>query len=138
MKTCKSFDDLWEKFGSQEEFATDKNILKFTIELNRLFEKIGISKKEFADRIGSSKAYVTRVFKGEANFTIATMTKLVNALEGTVEIHITPKEERNAKWFKVLGNTKKSHVETAKSWHCNNMETIIERPADDYQEALAG
>lgn len=138
MKTCKSFDDLWEEFGSQEEYATDKNILKFAIELGRLFEKRGISKKEFAERIGTSKAYITRVFKGDVNFTIETMTKLVMALDGMIDIHVTPKEEYNVKWFRVLGNDKKGCIIKSIHWNRSNMVTVTASPADDYQEAVAG
>lgn len=138
MRTCKSFDDLWDEFGSQEEFSTDKNILKFAIELGRLFEKRGITKKEFAERIGTSKAYITRVFKGDVNFTIETMTKLVMALDGMIDIHITPKEERNAKWFRVLGNNQKGCLGKAINWNRSNMTTVSANPADDYQEAVAG
>lgn len=140
METCKSFDELWEKSGSPEEYAIDKNIIKFAIELNKLFEKRGVSKKELAVRMKTSKAYITRVFKGDANFTIGTMTKLVEALEGTIDIHVSPKEERNAQWFKVLGKAAECNSKKTRHWNRGSMTTITTATtsADDYQEANAG
>jgi hypothetical protein len=39
MKTQESFDDIWERSASPEEYAADKNILSFIIGLNRLLER---------------------------------------------------------------------------------------------------
>ena len=138
MKTQESFDDIWERSASPEEYAADKNILSFIIGLNRLLERRGLSRREFAERLGTSKAYVTRIFKGNGNFTINTMTRLVHALGGTIDIHVTPGEERNVKWFRVLGATGKRPVAQGRNWNIQNLEPEVVGGAKDYREVVAG
>ena len=106
--------------------------------MNRLLERRGLSRREFAERLGTSKAYVTRIFKGNGNFTINTMTRLVHALGGTIDIHVTPGEERNVKWFRVLGVTGKRPVAQGRNWNIQNMETEVVGGAKDYREVVAG
>ncbi|MDU9047949.1 MAG: helix-turn-helix transcriptional regulator [Candidatus Electrothrix sp. Rat3] len=103
----KSFSDLWERIEDDQEYLIEKNILEFTLQLQQLMEKRGISKTELADNYGSSKAYITKVMRGNANFTIETMTKLVNAVQGKLTIHVTGKEEKKQKWFRAIEGKKK-------------------------------
>jgi len=70
-------------------------------------ERKGISKKDLAEAIGTSQAYITKVFKGKANFTIATMTKLSKAIGGRVNIHVTSEEEKNPRWYRAIEGKKK-------------------------------
>ena len=138
MKTQETFDDIWERTASPEEYAADKNILSFIIGLNRLMEFRGLTRKDFAERLGTSKAYVTRIFKGNGNFTINTMTRMVHALDGTLDILVTPREEGHVKWFRVLGVTDKRKVAQGNSWNTQNMETEVVSGADNYREVVAG
>jgi len=62
----------------------------FTDELSRVMEEQQVSRAELARRLGSSQAYVTKVLRGNANFTLATMTKLARALDMEVEIRLRP------------------------------------------------
>ncbi|TKB08616.1 helix-turn-helix transcriptional regulator [Desulforhopalus sp. IMCC35007] len=101
-----SFSDLWADFEDDLEYLTEQNILEFTLQLHQFMEERDVSKKELADHIGSSQAYITKVFKGKANFTIASMTKLVNALGGKLTIHVTGQEEKNQKWFRRFDGNK--------------------------------
>lgn len=61
-----------------------------------------VTKKELAQRLGTSQAYITKIFRGNANFTLASMTKLVQALDGKINVQVLPKEEQVQQWFKVL------------------------------------
>ena len=103
-----SFSKLWADLKNDEEFLTEKNILEFTLQLHQLMECLGISQKELSRRVGSSEAYITKVFKGNANFTIATMTKLSKAIGGRVAIHVIKKEEKNPRWFRAIEGRKKT------------------------------
>ncbi len=107
MKNYNSYSDLWESLENDESYLTEKNILEFTLQLNQLMEKRRVSKTELAQAIGVSQAYITKVLKGNANFTIATMTKLVNALQGQLSFHVTGKEEKNQRWFRAIEGKKK-------------------------------
>jgi transcriptional regulator with XRE-family HTH domain len=106
MKDYKSFSDLWTDLESSEQFQEEKSILEFSLQLHQLMEFRGITKKDLAESMGVSQAYITKVFKGNANFTIASMIKLVNAVNGKLTIHVTGKEEHNQRWFRVIDGNK--------------------------------
>lgn len=114
MKEYNSFSDLWADLENDQEYLTEKNILKFTLQLHQFMEQRGISKKELAEQIGSSQAYITKVFKGNANFTIATMTKLVHAMGGRLTFHVTGKEEKNPTWFRKFDGRKSASSQWTK------------------------
>jgi len=102
-----SFSELWGDLENDELFLVEKNILDFTLQLQQLMARRGISKKDLAEAIGTSQAYITKVFKGKANFTIATMTKLTKAIGGRVNIHVTGEEEKNPRWYRAIEGKKK-------------------------------
>ncbi|MBB5348047.1 helix-turn-helix transcriptional regulator [Desulfoprunum benzoelyticum] len=102
-----SFSELWCDLENDELFLVEKNILEFTLQLQQLMKRKGISKKDLAEAIGTSQAYITKVFKGKANFTIATMTKLSKAIGGRVKIHVTSEEEKNPRWYRAIEGKKK-------------------------------
>jgi len=102
-----SFSELGSDLENDELFLVEKNILEFTLQLQQLMERKGISKKDLAEAIGTSQAYITKVFKGKANFTIATMTKLSKAIGGRVNIHVTSEEEKNPRWYRAIEGKKK-------------------------------
>ena len=106
MQEYNSFSNLWADLESDASFQAEKTILDFTLQLHQLMEQRKVSKKDLAEAIGTSQAYITKIFKGNANFTIATMTKLAHAIDGKITIHVTGKEEKNQQWFRVLQGKK--------------------------------
>jgi len=66
----------------------------FSAELNRLFKDSGMTRVDLANKIDSSPAYITKVFRGNINFTLRSMIKLVGALGGELHIKITPKKSK--------------------------------------------
>lgn len=123
MKKYNTYEELWSDFNNQESFQTEKAILEFTVELHKLMKLRNISKADLAKKIGSSPAYVTKVFRGNANFTIGSMIKLVNALDGKLSIHVTRKEENIRAWFRSIGEVSKD----MQSWDAKPSEVIITR-----------
>jgi|APCry4251928276_1046603.scaffolds.fasta_scaffold410068_2 transcriptional regulator with XRE-family HTH domain len=116
-----SFNDLFQRAQKTDSYWAEKIILKFTNQLYRLLKNKNLSKKEFAEKIGTSQAYITKVLRGDANFTIETMVKLTRALDGSLEIQVMPKEE-NVAWYKVISDRKKQ-VRQAESWAVECQET---------------
>ena len=53
---------------------------------------------------------MTKVFRGDANFTIETMVTLTRALDGHLNLHITAKEEKVVNWLRVIRGGKKETV----------------------------
>ncbi len=102
MKEYNSYSDLWADLENTEQFQKEKSILEFSLQLHQLMESRGITKKDLAESMGVSQAYITKAFRGNANFTIASMVKLVNAVNGKLTIHVTGKEEHNQRWFRAI------------------------------------
>jgi len=106
MKEYNSFSDLWADLENSGQFQVEKSILEFSLQLHQLMEARGIAQKDLAESMGVSQAYITKVFKGNANFTIASMVKLVSAVNGKLTIHVTGKEEHNQRWFRAIDGKK--------------------------------
>jgi len=72
-----------------------------------------MAQKDLAEKINTSSAYVTKVFRGDANFTIETMVKLARAVDGELQIRIEPKQSDDI-WFSVLrSQTKEQEFDDA-------------------------
>jgi transcriptional regulator with XRE-family HTH domain len=66
--------------------------IAFTEDLARAMEEKGVSRAELARRIGSSQAYITKVLRGNVNFTMATMVKLARALDMELKLNLAPRD----------------------------------------------
>jgi len=98
----KSFKSLVNRARQRDSYWVGKAIQDFTDDLYALMESRGVSKAELAKRLGSSPAYVTKVLRGNTNFTIESMVRLVRALDGQLCIHVGRREDQ-VRWFDVVG-----------------------------------
>lgn len=62
----------------------------FTEMLHEELVQRGISRAEFAARLGNSRSYVTQILGGDDNFTLETMARLALALGLAVEVKLRP------------------------------------------------
>lgn len=86
----RGFRDLLQEAQQRDSYWTERAILEFTEELVRTMEDRNVSRAELARRIGSSQAYITKILGGNANFTLASMTKLARALGSEMRVHMAP------------------------------------------------
>jgi transcriptional regulator with XRE-family HTH domain len=96
--TDKSFRSLLAQAKKRDAYWVGKAIHDFTEDLYRLMEDRGMSKAELAQRIGKTPAYLTKVLRGNSNFTVDSIVKLVHALGVQLSIRIDtakPGSERN-------------------------------------------
>lgn len=77
-----------EQARASADYWVDGPITEFLEDVWRLMEEQKVSRAELARRIGSSRAYVTKLLGGNANFTLQTMTKVAMALGSTVHVHV--------------------------------------------------
>lgn len=54
-------------------------------------DKHGVTKAELADRMGTSRAFVSKVLVGDANMTLKTLSRLLHHLEAKPEVKIVAK-----------------------------------------------
>jgi transcriptional regulator with XRE-family HTH domain len=92
----RSFSTLFTAAQEHDEYWTERASLRFTEELTRWMEQQGLSRKDLAEKIGSSQAYVTKILKGNVNFTLASMVKLTRALGAELRIELASKGDMEA------------------------------------------
>jgi transcriptional regulator with XRE-family HTH domain len=88
---------IQEAQGSVDYWA-DIPITEFGEDVCRLMEEQGVSRAELARRLGTSRAYVTKLLGGNANFTLQTMAKVAMALGSAVHVHVACKD-RVVRWY---------------------------------------
>jgi transcriptional regulator with XRE-family HTH domain len=82
---------LLDRAESSPDYWREAAVIQFTEGLCRRMEEKKISKAELARRMGTSRAYITRLLGGEPNFTLGTMVKLALAVDGSLEVRIADK-----------------------------------------------
>ena len=90
----KSFKELLSEARERDTYWAASMILDFTEGLHKTMEANGITRSDLARRLGVSPAYITKVLRGNVNFTVDSMVRLVRAAGGEVSIHIAPKNKR--------------------------------------------
>ena len=69
--------------------AEDASI-RFTEDLVACMKARGLTRTALAGKIGSSPAYVTKILRGDTNFTLDSMVKIANALNCEFSIGLRP------------------------------------------------
>ena len=73
------------------EYDIEKAILNFTEELLAVLEKKKLKNKDFAEKLGVSSSYITKILKGDYNFSLENMVKLSRALDCNLDLHLQTK-----------------------------------------------
>lgn len=81
----KSYEELYQEAQKDPAYWTAKVTHSFAISINNMMVEKNITKTDLAKKIGVSKAYITKVLRGEANFTVETMVKFSMALGYVIE-----------------------------------------------------
>lgn len=87
-KNLERYRQFVEESKGSPEYWSEVAAHELIREIEERMEQHGISRAELARRLGTSKAYVTKVLGGNANFTLTTMVRLAQALGGRIQVHI--------------------------------------------------
>lgn len=90
MNNEKWFSDKLDKFKDDVDFLTEEAILEFTEKIVCRMEEIKMSRSEFAEKLGVSKAFITKLLNGNPNLTIKTMVSIAKALNCKLELALCP------------------------------------------------
>lgn len=82
------FRQFVQEAESSVGYWADGPITEFIEDVWRLMEEQKVSRAELARRLGTSRAYVTKLLGGNANFTLQTMAKVAMALGSQVHVHV--------------------------------------------------
>jgi len=112
-----SLRDLREKFKYDVDFIYEGLLLDLSYYLKQFMLEKGLNKKQLAERMGVSPAYITKIFSGE-NISLKTVAKILSALEVDAGIRIIDREKINYKTApnrKLFKLVKKQKVNTDES-----------------------
>ncbi len=99
MKASERFEQLLENAKQSDEFWAEKAILEYTEELIAQMELKNMSRSELAERLGGKKpAFVTKLLRGNNNFTFDTACRLARALDMEFVPHMKPQGWRT-RWM---------------------------------------
>ena len=95
----KSFKELIDQAKGRDTYWVASLILEFTEGLHKMMEVNGVSRSELARRLEVSPAYITKALRGNVNFTLDSMVRLVKAAGGEVSLQVTPKAQKKRNNF---------------------------------------
>lgn len=111
----KSISELKKERKNGLGYWVESAKLDFMVEINEQMKSQKINKAQLAESISCSQAYISKVMKGDANFTIETMVKIARALNSKLCIHLAQQHE-DIQWLGVVSNTKRNVAEERAQW----------------------
>ena len=84
----KKLQAIRDKFANSEAKLVADLKYDFITEINKKRSALGISFGQLAEKIKVSKPYMTKIMRGESNFTIESMVKLAKATDSRVVISV--------------------------------------------------
>ena len=86
--STKSFAALMARVAATPEGQAEHVAVAFLAQVNARMQAQGMSNAELARRMGTSSAYITRLFRGNANLSVQTMAKLAQAVGGLLRVEL--------------------------------------------------
>jgi transcriptional regulator with XRE-family HTH domain len=96
-----TFRDLLSSARGTVTYIVERTIIGFTEQVVARISSLGLARGEFASKLESSPAYVTKLLRGGTNFTIESMVKVAEALDSELKIELVPKVSVK-EWFSEL------------------------------------
>lgn len=101
----KWFNDMLEQYKDDIDFLTEEAIIEFNEKIVKRLKELNLSRTELANKLGVSKAFITKLLNGNPNLTIKTMVSIAKALDCNLELDLCPKEYEIRKFY-LLNNKK--------------------------------
>ena len=98
LSSLERFNQFIQEAEKSVNYWADGPITEFAEDIWRLMEEQKVSRAELARRLGTSRAYVTKLLGGNANFTLETMTKVAMAFGCTVHVHVAD-QKATTRWI---------------------------------------
>jgi len=86
---------------SKHGYKVESAILGFTEEIVSRLDQLNMSQTDLADAIEVKPSYITKILRGNSNFTLDTMVKIATALDCEYCGHLRP-IGAETKWFDLL------------------------------------
>ncbi len=82
-----------EEARSRPDYWVARLAYRFAGQITRVIAERGLSRADLARRVGVKPSYVTKVLKGDGNYTIKTMVKIAHALGYRADVILRPENE---------------------------------------------
>lgn len=95
------------------EYRAEGASIEFTNALVTRMREAGVSRSELARKIRANPAYISKILRGETNFTLDTMVKIATALACEFRCHLQPSGAKS-QWLDVYSTrTRKTSFKNA-------------------------
>ncbi|MBP9146615.1 MAG: helix-turn-helix transcriptional regulator [Thermoanaerobaculia bacterium] len=108
----KTFREWSQEAEADPVYWTERAILRVTEEIFVAMEKRGMQRSELARRLGTSPAYVTKILRGKANFTLESLARIALALGGEFEFHFLPHDVRTPRFSSAVSELSEPTLRT--------------------------
>ena len=98
MKISKSLKAFIAESSKSDTYWVEGAKIKFAVDLEAQLRLAKMTYTALAKKLGTSAAYVTKVFRGDANMTIESMVKLARATGGQLDIRIIENTSAVGRW----------------------------------------
>lgn len=113
MKLSKSLKAFLDEVRKTDSYWAEQAKLEFSNALEQQRRAAKMTYAGIAEKIGTSAAYITKVFRGDSNVTIETMVKLARSTGGQLDIRIVDSAAAVNRWdFSKLQTKQKSAFAT--------------------------
>ncbi len=99
MGLSKALQKFAELAKGNDTYWIERAKLDFSMALENQRRGAGMTYAAIAKKIGTSAAYITKVFRGDANLTIESMVKLARSTGGRVNIQIVDEQADAKRWI---------------------------------------
>jgi transcriptional regulator with XRE-family HTH domain len=98
MKMSKKLGAFFEQSKNTDSYWVEEAKLHFSTSLEAQRRASNMTYKAIAQKIGTSAAYITKIFRGDSNLTIETMVKLARSTGGRLEVHVVDASSKSVDW----------------------------------------
>lgn len=91
MKVFGWFDELYDEVKDSFEFKLKTLEIDVTEKILQAMKKRGINKKGLADKMGTSKATVSKLLNNGSNITLKRLLRISEAIECAIRLDLIPK-----------------------------------------------
>lgn len=101
MKNYVDIDALFEEARKTPEYKVERLVLEFTSDIERRMQARGMTRAQLARKLGVSKPYVTKLFRGEGNYTLDTMVRVADAVGADLHQRLC-NDGSGMRWFEII------------------------------------
>jgi transcriptional regulator with XRE-family HTH domain len=84
--------DIQDSIRQSPDYAVESAKLALTEQLLERLERLNLTRAELARRAGVSTPYVTKVLRGQTNFTVESLVRFAAALDCRFTFHLQPQD----------------------------------------------